>query len=207
MPGTHLCLRRWWKADPGCRRLWRYVMQSATEGQVSPPEQVQYGSCHIKETCSLSLWLALFSYHAHSFEKVLSFLPPQSLTLSVLQLVTEERSVMSLHWGYWCHLHSILSSSRLNLSLLLPSLRLALLLQLVQHFPTPGSMIMSALIFKCVCPSVLTPARCQGQAQNGTGIGSQCQGTKHALMACHADFKTFGEPCTWKPESEFKKWQ
>ena len=140
-------------------------------------------------------------------KKLLSFLPPQSLTLSVLQLVTEERPVMSLHWGYWCHLHSILSASRLNLSLLLPTLCLALLLQLAQHFLFPGSMIMSALIFKCVCPSVLTPAHCQGQAQNGTGIGSQCQGTKQALMACHADFKTVGEPCTWKPESEFKKWQ
>ena len=53
MPGTHLCLRRWWKADPRCGRLWGKVMQGATEGQVSPPEPVQYGSHYIKETLVL----------------------------------------------------------------------------------------------------------------------------------------------------------
>lgn len=50
-------------------------MQGATEGQVSPPERVQYDSYYIKETLvlegSCSLSVALFFYHAHLPGKVL----------------------------------------------------------------------------------------------------------------------------------------
>ncbi len=111
----------------------------------------------------LSLKLALFFHHAHSLEKLLSLLHPQSLPLSVLQLVTEEVLMMSHWWGYWCHLHSILSSPWLNLSLVVSLPVPRSLSQLGQHFPSPSS-VMSMLIFKCMSPSLLTLACCQGQA-------------------------------------------
>lgn len=74
VPGTHLCLRRWWKADTRCRRLGEKVMQSATEGQVSPPEQIQYGSYYIKEALMFPHCNTCFVVvHVHLLEKVFFF--------------------------------------------------------------------------------------------------------------------------------------
>lgn len=81
-------------------------MQSATEGQVSPPEQIQYGSYYIKEALMFPHCNACFVVvHAHLLEKVPVFLS-QAFTFSVLQFVTEEMRVMSHCQGSQCHLHS-----------------------------------------------------------------------------------------------------
>lgn len=65
----------------------------------------------------------------------------------------------------------------LNLSLVvsLPSPRS--LLHLVQHFPSPSS-VMFMLTFKCVSPSVLTPACRQGQGKTSRASAASAEAQK-----------------------------
>lgn len=128
--------------------------------------------CSCWKACVLSPQLSLLFHHAHSLEKVLSFLHPQSLTLQPLM---EDRCL-------WCPIAEVIDvtctppSPQLGRICLLLSLTLYLALSYswanIFFCPLPRT-VMFMLIFKCVSPSVLTPARCQGQAKNNnTGIGS-----------------------------------
>lgn len=121
VPGTHLCLRRWWKADPRCRRLWeKKWCRVPLKGRLANLSKYNMVLTSLKRhSCSLAV-TCFVVIRAHSLEKVPLFLS-QAFTLSVLQFVTEEMLMMSHCWGYQCHLHSILSSSGLNLCLLLSS--------------------------------------------------------------------------------------
>lgn len=69
MTSTHLCFRPWCKVDPRCRRMWGKVMWGSIEGQVSPPEPVEYGPSYIKEILMLKGPCCLLSYYAYSLKK------------------------------------------------------------------------------------------------------------------------------------------
>lgn len=72
MTSIHLCFRPWCKVDPRCRRIWGKVMWGSIEGQVSPPEPVQYGPSYIKEILMFKGPCCLLSYYAYSLKKFAS---------------------------------------------------------------------------------------------------------------------------------------
>lgn len=179
MPGTHPCRRGWWKTGPGCRRLRGIVMQGAAESRLNkPPEQAQYAPYYNKD--ALPMQLTVFSLTCPlTWKSFLFIIPSLSLSLSVLQLVTEQILAMSRSWGYWCQLRSSLPSSWMNRS---PQASCSLVVG-----PTFS---LQAVWCSCLSLSVclLFWHLCVVKDRH-TGIGNQCQGTKRSLMACHKDFK------------------
>lgn len=209
MPGTHLCLKRWWKADPRCRRLWGNGLQGATEGQVSSPDQVQYGSYYIKETimlkdtCSLSATCFVFLSFAFTCKMSLFFIRSTSFFLSFN---------LWCRGCLWCPISEVFdltctpSSPHLHWIFLLLSLcpRPALSYTWSSIFP------LQAVWCSCLPLSACLPLFWHPHAvkdrEKRHGHRQLVPRHKSALMACHADFKTFGGPCTSKP-SDCKKQQ
>lgn len=125
-------------------KVWEVVRkrrQSATEGQVSPPEQVKDGSYYIKEALMFSLWNFLCCPSPFTWQRFLSSLYTISLCPS-----------FSLRWRR-CVLRPVVEVINVTCALSSPPLD-----WLALHFLIRFHCNMSPLLF-------LTPACWQGRAE------------------------------------------